>query len=232
MDVAAAQWNLANFTWSLAKPSIGLGRIDLLRVMWWPWFWRSSSHRWSRTKLYVVVCWWSTLFALCWPWAVKLCRINNCVTTHTQCIGPSQLWQQQLDCLEGFGELRYIVGHLCKARDVYVIYKSSLRMAEDPDVFLKRALWWSGWDALCHSAAWVRRLDGARALVACWWRWNPGLVFPFAGWMFRVTTWLQDVTCAFFDKDHKKQTVQKITTLDGECDQVSMVSFRVWQCND
>lgn len=27
-----------------------------------------------------------------------------------------------------------------------------------------------------HSAAWVRRLDGAQALVVCWWRWNAGLV--------------------------------------------------------
>lgn len=53
------------------------------------------------------------------------------------------------------------------------------------------------------------------------------LSFPFAGWMFRVTAWLQDITYAFIDKDHKKQMVQKITTLDGECGHMSMVSFLV-----
>lgn len=34
MEVAAAQWNLVNFAWSLEKPSVRLGRIGLLRVMW------------------------------------------------------------------------------------------------------------------------------------------------------------------------------------------------------
>lgn len=51
--------------------------------------------------------------------------------------------------------------------------------------------------------------------------------FSFAGWMFTVTTWLQDVTYAFIDKDCRKQMVQKRTTWDGECGQMSMVSFLV-----
>lgn len=36
------------------------------------------------------------------------------------------------------------MGHLCEAHDVYVIYKSNLRVAEGPDVFLKRAVWCLG----------------------------------------------------------------------------------------
>lgn len=148
--------------------------------------------------------------------------------------GPWQLWQQQLDCLEGFSEPRYIVGHLYKVRGVYVIYKCSLRMAEDPDVFLKRALWWSGWDALCPQCCLGQEAEWSLGSCCVLVEVESSLSFPFAGWMFRVTTWLQDVTCAFFDKDRKKQTVWKITTLDWECDQMSMslVSFRVWQCND
>lgn len=64
-----------------------------------------------------------------------------------------------------------------------------------------------------HSAAWVLRLYGAQALIACRWRWNVSLVF-----------YLQDgcdVIYAFVDKDHKKQMVQERTVWD-RCRQMSM----------
>lgn len=107
-----------------------------------------------------------------------------------------------------------------------------VRMAEDPISFWRELCGGWVWDALCpqcylgQEAGWSSGPWCVLVEVEC------RLSFPFAGWMLRVTTWLQDVTYAFIAEDRKKQTVQTITTLDGECGHMSMVSFLVWQCND